>query len=715
MVRHFEFPELSRPGVYVIDFIGNGKSSRAVIQKGRLHYLVRNSIAGHIFTILDEQNKKLTDASLWMAGHQYKADNEGAITVPYSTRPGTQAILLTHAGCSTLESFDHRAEVYQLVAGIYVDRESLLARKRARVVIRPALLLDGTPVPLSILEDVQLVITSFDHENVATTKKVPGFELYDNREAIFEFQVPQRLQRIQFSLKAKVKVLSENKKRELSVNQTFALNKIDQTDKIESAHLMRIGTDYVLELVGKTGEPQVDRPVRMTIKHLDFRRPTEVMLRTDNSGHINLGALADVQQLKAVGPEGVSHDWTLLQDRHSYNATLHGAEGQPLEVPYMGTDSKLARGQFSLLEVRGGQFVADHFDALQLKNGLLTISGLAGGDYDLLMSRTATRIQIKITAGSVHEGYALGKYRQLEVRDVNPLQITKITTDNEHVQIQLANSGPSTRLHVFATRYEPAYPAYEYLSRVRDEEPNAFLFLPGESRYVAGRNIGDEYRYIIDRKYATRLPGNMLQRPSLLLNPWSLRKTETTRQQAGKGSAYGGVGARNRSAAKKRPAKSRAPQQGGDFANLDFLTNGTALLLNLTPDKNGLVEIARKELGPHQRLWIIAVDSDDTICRGLSLAKPPRKFSDLRLTAGLDPTKHFTQQKQIDIVRSNPPFQLADITTARIETYDSLSKIYSLLATLANNPTLTEFACVVDWAKLTAEQKRIKYSKYACH
>ena len=41
--RHFEFPELAKPGVYVIDFIGNGKNSRAVIRKGQLRYLLRQA------------------------------------------------------------------------------------------------------------------------------------------------------------------------------------------------------------------------------------------------------------------------------------------------------------------------------------------------------------------------------------------------------------------------------------------------------------------------------------------------------------------------------------------------------------------------------------------------------------------------------------------------------------------------------------------------
>ena len=36
VAQRFDFPQLTKPGVYVVDFIGSGKSSRAPIRKGRL-------------------------------------------------------------------------------------------------------------------------------------------------------------------------------------------------------------------------------------------------------------------------------------------------------------------------------------------------------------------------------------------------------------------------------------------------------------------------------------------------------------------------------------------------------------------------------------------------------------------------------------------------------------------------------------------------------
>jgi len=41
-----------------------------------------------------------------------------------------------------------------------------------------------------------------------------------------------------------------------------------------------------------------------------------------------------------------------------------------------------------------------------------------------------------------------------------------------------------------------------------------------------------------DRQTALKVPGNMLTRPGLILNPWSLRKTETGKEEAAAGEAY---------------------------------------------------------------------------------------------------------------------------------------------------------------------------------
>jgi hypothetical protein len=82
---------------------------------------------------------------------------------------------------------------------------------------------------------------------------------------------------------------------------------------------------------------------------------------------------------------------------------------------------------------------------------------LARGDYDLWLKKENHRIRIRIAAGQQRDGYVLAESRQLEVRGEHPLQIAAVETADDAVTIRLQNSTKFARVHVFATRYDPAY------------------------------------------------------------------------------------------------------------------------------------------------------------------------------------------------------------------------------------------------------------------
>lgn len=112
----------------------------------------------------------------------------------------------------------------------------------------------------------------------------------------------------------------------------------------------------------------------------------------------------------------------------------------------------------------------------------------------------------------------------------------------------------------------------------------------------------------------------------------------------------------------------------GNLANLDFLASESAVLVNLIPDKEGRIQIARDALGSHQYIRVVAIDPISTTSRSVSLPDQKTQFVDLRMEKGLDPKGHFTQQKQINIVPVGETFTLHDITTSKFEAYDSLSR-----------------------------------------
>ncbi len=187
--RTFEFPQMNTQGVFVVEFIGNGKSSRAVIRKGKLYVTDKIGPAGHELIVRNEMSQKRAQASVWLAGREFTPDEDGVIIVPFSNTPGPQTIILKDKDFCSLTSFDLMSENYRMEAGFYADRESLLRGFGSKVIVRPVLTLNGHMVSLSILENVRLLIDSVDRDGVSSLKEVSDFEIFEDRESVFEFQV----------------------------------------------------------------------------------------------------------------------------------------------------------------------------------------------------------------------------------------------------------------------------------------------------------------------------------------------------------------------------------------------------------------------------------------------------------------------------------------------------------------------------------------------
>jgi hypothetical protein len=712
----FTFDDLGSRGVYVIDFIGNGKASRALVRLGKLQYILDPNPAGQGLWVLNDANELIKDARVYIGGHEFKADENGYINIPYSTNPGRETIVLADGEFATIDRLERQAESYSLQAGFYVDREALLSRNQAQVLIRPMLYCNGEPAPSELLEDVTLTISSADLDGISSSHVVNDLEFKAGEVKAVDFTVPSRLSQLAFSLTAKVESITAGKDVDVAASSQVGVNNIDRTPHTESLHLLQIDGRWVLDLLGKSGEALAGRPVTLSINHKDFVQPVTVTLETSETGRIELGELADIVSIQARSPEGVQQQWTLPTDEFSYTAQQNQQAGQAVRIPYMGQATKPDRAELSLLELRGGQFVKDCFDSLRIEDGYIVIDDLPAGDYLLRIKSAEQSIAVSFADGQAFKGRVITPTRAVEVRYRDQLQIRNVKTGDDALTVSLANVNPTTRVHVLATRFEPAFDAFAGLN-VPMPVAQSFGRAPANSGYVSGRDLGDEYRYILDRKYAVKFPGNMLTRPSLLLNPWALRETQTGRQTAETGGQFKQAGAsRGRESSFMRAhGKRRSDQQaGGDFADLNFLASPSVVLANL-PVKDGPVVIPRDKLGPHQQIRIVATDVWHTVSRDVSLPEPKVEYLDLRLREALDAQRHFAQTQLVSVLPGGQAFTVPDATSSRIEVYDSLEKVYGLYRTLNGDAKFAEFAFILRWPELTDAEKRDRYSEYACH
>src|SRR5688572_23621876 len=283
-----------------------------------------------------------------MGGREYPADKEGEIAIPFSERPGRQSILLRHGDLTTLEVFEHRAETYDFSAGLYVDREALLRRSEAQVLLRPSLRVHGAPVSLKLIEEPILGILCRDRFGVESTMEVRGLELRDDRETVVPFQVPEDVVSLGFRLRGRVEALASGKKIEIADQRDFTLNGIESTEKTQDLHLARTEKGAVISVLGKSGEIRPATPVSLSLRHRDVSIERSFTLQTDARGRVELGALEGISQIRASIPSGVEQSWTPPRDLCLRPSTIHARAGEPVRVPFMGDVP--SRASVALLE-----------------------------------------------------------------------------------------------------------------------------------------------------------------------------------------------------------------------------------------------------------------------------------------------------------------------------------------------------------------------------
>lgn len=713
--RTFDLPMLREPGTYVVELVGNGISSRAVVRKGGLRLVERTAAAGQALRVYDERGRHAADATAWFGGRDYPAGERGEILLPFSSDPGRKKLVLRAGSRTALVEFDHRAESYQLHGAVHVDREALVAGRSAHVVLRPQLRLADRDVALSLLTDRVLTIVATDVDGLATTLEVRDPALVDEREFVHEIRVPERLQSLRVSLRGRVKDLA-GKDIELATPESrFEVNGIDATAETGVALLQRTAGGYVVELRGKNGELLAGRACALRFTHPHYTEPVDVALQTDDRGRIELGALPGIERVTVQRAGGTAGTFELRQRDCRLPAALHGRAGETLRLPYLGTATAPSRAELSLL---GHE--RDAFDRLAVADGLLELRGLEPGDYLLQLHDRGAAIPVRITRGDRDGDWLVGQERILQASPASPLQLQGLEVDGSDLRIRLANATAATRVHVVATRFVPPFDLFAHLGGAPARAPQRIAAERPASSYHSGRKLGDEYRYVLERRFAPKYAGNMLARPSLLLNPWRLEDdtwNEAVGLGGGQGGRFGGRARRGGQAAAPEQKEGRpgAAPNPGAFANLDFLPEAAPQLCNLTPGADGVLRVPLARLGDGQHVHVLALDGDQAVFDSMvrpEVALTPRQRT---LTQPLDPTQHFVEHRRIEFVAAGGTAVLEDARAAQVEVHDSLASVHRLFATITRDPDLARFAFVLTWPQRTPDEKLELYRQHACH
>lgn len=733
--RTLEFPEIKDRGVYVVELIGNGVSSRALLHVGYLESISQPTAAGQVMMVLNDAGETVTDAAVWLAGREFTANEKGLVLLPFSETPGVRFAVLRSGDFSSPEQIRHLGETYSFSAGIHIDRQTLDRRGTGRLILRPDLRIHGIPLDPGLLTDVTVTLASTDAKDTRSEREYSA-EFEKHTEWSREFYVPDGLRRLEVSVSARIKRETDLEETTLTDQASLQVNSGRARDQLKQVFLVPSAAGWGLEVRGLNGGLIADEPLTVYLHHPGFKRHVDLRVTTDGNGRVDLGPLTGLERIRVSGND-LELDEALSGGASTYPGSLHLQPGEAVSLPYP-YDREADLKSASLFRKGRGMILEDLGDRVAIGDGRLTVPGLPEGEYGLVLHEAGTTVSLKVLDGESRAGYILGKTERLQETGNAFPSVAGVVRGDGQVTVRLRNATSSTRVAVRAYRY--AGPGGAFPTSLGYPVPVSRTVYPPHAQYISGREIGDEYRYVLERKYAKIFAGTLLERPGLILNPWELRETSAEQEELKQDQAYQKGRQRMNAPAEK---KVRAQVEGGfkqvsgedldrlglAFGNrsdaggqttgsdigFDFLPEGSVWWVNLRPGEDGTVSAPLEGLDEHTALEVVVVDRFGTLLTRHTLSDDGFEPDEVRLTAGLDPERNFSRQKTVRRIGPDEPVVFPDLATTRYQVVGDLGQAFDILQTLNGEAELGKFSFIKDWSAMEREAKLEKYNQYASH
>ncbi|HSP43506.1 MAG TPA: hypothetical protein VLO11_11590 [Luteolibacter sp.] len=496
----------------------------------------------------------------------------------------------------------------------------------------------------------------------------------------------------------------------------YKLNGDMKNSRIGTAFFSPVQGGHRLEVRGRNGEPLGSRAITLTAHRFDYRSEVKTRVRTDAQGRLDLGTLDTIHYLVATGTDIAETYYEPAPEWLNVPGEIHLPAGSEIRLPMAKAMDVPDRTRISLLETRDGNTVRDQFDKIAIETRQLLIRGLPAGTYQLEHGDEKT--DILISSGAEHDGLLVSNTRIVPRHAPPTPEIVENAVANNQVRVRLRGHGPDTRVSIIGMRFrDEGWIAGSGISPFQPPLPGILETGFQNCGYLTDRRLGDEMRYILDRRAAKTFPGSMLPRPGLLLNRWTEDDLSQDTLSGGGGSEGRGRGGAVPAAMKKR-SDGGGRQRGSDSTHdpvYDFLARPAVVRVEIIPDAEGSLEMPLADFDGCQFLHVIASDrfaSDEAI---LPLPASDTPLRDRRIARPLDPKTHYIATRSAAVLAKGASASIENLLDADWRAFTTLADAHQLLYGMQTDYRLRDFVFLTEWPELTGEKKLELLSQHACH
>ena len=138
----------------------------------------------------------------------------------------------------------------------------------ASLIVKPKVMLNDRPVHVSMLKNTTIELKTVNYiDHLPRTRKFTNINFDESSEHVITFQVPPNLQNVQVQVTTQLQSPQTKSMKNFNASKTFSLKtQADQNQNRKDAYLQKKDGKYVVYLLGKNGEPQVNKSVNVSLK-----------------------------------------------------------------------------------------------------------------------------------------------------------------------------------------------------------------------------------------------------------------------------------------------------------------------------------------------------------------------------------------------------------------------------------------------------------------
>ena len=765
-----------KPGVFLVEILGNGMSSRIIIKKGRLNLITRNTPEGILCQIINEKNEVLKDDKtyLWYNDIKFTCEpKEGLILLPYKVlNNSNNKCILVHDSFAEFTEIKRKTENYILKGYFNFLNESIIPGNMLKVNFKPLLFSNGREASLEYIKKGTISVEMLKLENEESLPVSTVFENItfkdDNKDYEFEVLIPQMMTEMNFSFNCEVFNSNTGEKKSLSYTQNS--NFYTSNNIISMPFFHKIGKNYIYEIIGRNGENITDKAgtnADLRIITNDFLDEISISLQYDQKGRLNLGELKNVKSIKIENKMYNLDEFV----KYCYPSRIDIIPGESFTLPiYSYNKISLDNNDFFQLyefHSKNEIFFKNDISSLkdikkEIKLKELNINGDNRHYYEFTLGQTLPKgkyclnfgqnndlntIIIKVRDGKHWmniENYIINDKGYIENSQVKtPIYMKNLNIDKDKGEIIFECS--PTRRNIKYTH------ANIYLSQYYNPDFNAYFnscwnmynegveniisckFSIWKNIYLSSRVLNEEIEYVLQRRNLQNQLGNSLPMPSLLLKRVYKKDCVNEEEKLEEGEVYKGEESaynKERKKAKKRLSIENEKGVNTDFYN--FLKNSGYALNNIEPiNINSKDEFAKfkikfneKEkdiLKKYSYIHIILIDnksiSSDLHCLCSDNDKFKIEKRNISNEKALDSNKNLTEIKKTELIKKGEEFTINETSNYKlVDSIQKLSKFY-LLTLKQKNSYWDKFKFILNLNedKFNEEEFIEKYNEVCGH